>query len=168
MKKTNIVIGLSIVIVITITFIILYLNDNSFKDLTTLVSAIIVAIGWFINSELNRIAEIRKRRSEHRLTALKSVVENLILDMSKGIDQAFKKPDFKDKVENARATIQMYGYRNEINAYEDFIRALNIQVTNEDEAKDKLKKFNECIPKLNVIWESIRTELGLEVYKKKK
>lgn len=77
------------------------------KGWQTLIAAIIVIIGWFVNSRLNRKAEIAKRRSEHRLTALKSFVDSIYLDMSKDIDQAFKKPDFKDKLENVRATIQM-------------------------------------------------------------
>ena len=147
-----------------------YCNDlySFLKDWQTLFAAIIVIIGWFVNSWLNNKNEIKKRLLEHRLTALKSVVESVLFEMSKGANNAFAQPDFKDKLEKARATIQMYGYRNEIDIYEEFIKALNMKANTEDEKKNKLKKINESIPKLTIIMESLRTELGLENYKRQK
>ena len=138
------------------------------KNWQTLIAAIIVMIGWFVNSKLNRNAEIAKRRAEHRLSALKSVVESVIFEMSKGTDKFFAQKDHIGKLEKARATIQMYGYRHEIDIYEEFVKALNIDAKSDEELANKLKKVNECIPKLSIIIESLRTELGLEIYKKTK
>ena len=150
-------------------------NNSCWQDLftllkgwQTLIAAIIVIIGWFVNSKLNRNAEIAKRRLEHRITALKSVVENILFEISKGANNAFAQPDFKERLEKARATIQMYGYRNEIDVYEEFIRAINLEANTDAETQNKLKKINECMPKLTIILESLRTELGLENYLRKK
>lgn len=138
------------------------------KGWQTLIAAIIVIIGWFVNNWLNRKAEIAKRRSEHRLIAFKSFVDSIIFELSKGADKAFAKPDFKNELELARKNIQIYGYRNEIDIYEEFIKAINMETT-DDEAKNKrLQKVNESIPKLKIILESLRAELGIEVYKRKK
>lgn len=138
------------------------------KDWQTLLAAIIIIVGWFVNSRLNKKHEITKRRIDNRLEALKSIVESVLFEMSIGTDKAFTQKDFKDKLERARAIIQIYGYRKEIDIYEEFIASLNIEATTEDEKKDKLNKINECIPKLSIIVESLRTELSLETYKRKK
>jgi hypothetical protein len=138
------------------------------KGWQTLIAAIIVIIGWFVNSWLNRKAEIAKRRSEHRLIALKSFVDSIIFELSKGADKAFAKPDFKDELELARKNIQMYGYRNEIDIYEEFIQAINMETTDDQATSRRLQRVNDSIPKLTIILESLRTELGLENYKRKK
>jgi hypothetical protein len=136
------------------------------KEWQTLIAAIIVMIGWFVNSKLNRNAEIVRRRSEHRLSALKYVIDSVLFEISKGPDKFFNKPESKENLEKARATIQMYGYRNEINIYEKFIAALNMLDNDETLKNKKLDEINKCIPKLTMILESLRTELGLENYKK--
>ncbi len=138
------------------------------KDWQTLIATIIVIAGWFVNNRLNKKHEITKRRIDNRLEALKSVVESVIFEMSKGTDKAFAQKDFKDKLERARATIQIYGYRKEIDVYEEFIGALNMEATSEDEKRRKLNKINECIPKLSIIIQSLRSELNLETYKREK
>ena len=138
------------------------------KDWQTLIAAIIVIIGWFVNSRLNKKHEITKRRIDNRLEALKSVIQSVIFEMSKGTDSAFAQKDFKDKLERARGIIQIYGYRKEIDVYEEFIAALNMKASTKEEENNKLNKINECIPKLSIIVESLRAELGLETYKRKK
>jgi hypothetical protein len=138
------------------------------KDWQALLAVIIVIIGWFVNSQLNKKHEITKRRIDNRLEALKSIFESVIFEMSKGTDKAFAQKDFKDKLERSRAIIQVYGYRKEIVVYEEFIAALNLEANTDEEKKNKLDKINDCIPKLSIIIESLRTELGLETYKKKK
>jgi len=42
------------------------------SDCILLLSAIIVVVGWFVNSYLNRRHEIAKKRIDHRLETLKS------------------------------------------------------------------------------------------------
>jgi hypothetical protein len=135
------------------------------KDFQTSIAAIIVIAGWFVNNRLNKKHEITKRRIDNRLEALKSVVESVIFEMSKGTDKAFAQKDFKDRLERARATIQIYGYRKEIDVFEEFIAALNMAATSEDERRSKLNKINECLPKLSIIHQSLRSELNLESYK---
>lgn len=134
------------------------------KDWQTLIAAIIVIVGWFVNSSLNNKHEITKRRIDNRLEALKSVIESVIFEISKGADDAFAQKGFKDKIESARATIQLYGYRKEIEVYEEFIGAINMTTSTEAEKNEKIKKINECMPKLSIIIESLRAELGLETF----
>jgi hypothetical protein len=168
---------LTITIIFTTFALLINLCINNFcwqdlftliKGWQTLIAAIIVIIGWFVNSKLNRNAEIAKRRLEYRLTALKSVVEDILFEISKGANNAFTQPDFKNRLEKARATIQMYGYRKEIDIYEEFIAAINLVANTDAEKQNKLNKINECMSKLTIILESLRTELGLENYKRQK
>ena len=136
------------------------------KGWQTLIAAIIVIIGWFVNSWLNRKAEIAKRRSEHRLIALKSFVDSILFELLKDVNEAFAKPDFTNELELTWKNIQIYGYRNEIDIYEEFIQALKMATTDDEAKSRRLQKVNESIPKLTIILESLRAELGLENYKR--
>ena len=57
------------------------------KDYVVVLSAIIVVVGWFVNSYLNRKHEIAKKRIDHRLDALKSYISFYVkAEKSKSLD----------------------------------------------------------------------------------
>jgi len=49
-------------------------------DFTLIISTLIVVIGWFVNSWLNRVHEISKKRMDYRLETLKSFSASLFID----------------------------------------------------------------------------------------
>ena len=136
------------------------------KDWQTLIAAVIVILGWFVNSYLNKKHEITKRRIDKRLEVLQSIIESILFEVSKNADKAFTQKDFKDKLERARAKIQMFGYKKEIQIYEDFIDSLNMKATTEEEKNVKLKRINESMARLPLMKDSLRSELGLEANKR--
>ncbi len=93
------------------------------KEYVMIISAIIVVIGWFINSYLNRKHEISKKRLEYRLETLKS-----FLPVYKSITSS--KQPFKDdkklneKIIDARINFQLYGNEDEINLFHKFTDAV--------------------------------------------
>jgi hypothetical protein len=137
---------------------------SNLKEWQTLMAVIIVIIGWFVNSRMNRKSEITKKRIENRLTAFKWIIENVYLDIFGGISNLNDEDQFYRNLEKARSTMQLYGYVSEIEIFESYIEAINLPHETEEEINQKLKTLNERTPKLMFIIQSYRKELGLDIY----
>ena len=121
------------------------------------IAAIIVVIGWFIISYLNRKNEIAKELRGYRLKMLTNIIDFRL--------SFIKNNGFNDEVQKlydkAYTEIQLYGKNDEIKNFEKFVKTL----------KDLKKENNEHL--LNILKESlielsyscqnnIRKELKLE------
>ena len=116
-----------------------------------LLSALIVAVGWFVTGYLNRLQDISQKRMEYRLEALKSFLP--VWFAIQRNDAPFADPNFLTQLETARSNFQLYGYEDEIRAMEDFIRAI--------EQRD-LAGANRALERLvPLVRRRIREQLGL-------
>jgi len=121
------------------------------KDWITIISVLIVVIGWFVNALLNRRHEISKERFKYQMVARQSFI-NVWLFIQKN-SAPFTNPLFLPLLEEARKNFQLYGTDNEISLLEDFIKKCEI--------KD-LQGANEALRKLvPLIRTNIRTELNI-------
>jgi len=107
-----------------------------------LISAVIVAVGWFVTGYLNRLQDISQKRTEHRLEALKSFL-HVWFSIQRN-NSPFNQPDFLPKLEKARSNFQLYGYKDEIDLMEGFIEA--IEQRNLENAKTILSKLVPMVP----------------------
>jgi len=100
-------------------------------NVISLVSALIVAAGWFVTGYLNRRKDVAQKRLDHRLEALKS-----FLPVWFSIQQhnaPFEQPGFLQQLEMARSNFQLYGHEDEIQIMEEFIRGCeqnNLEIAN--------------------------------------
>lgn len=131
------------------------------KEWQTIIAAIVVIIGWFMNSWLNRRADIAKKRLEIRFNSLKSIVEDVIIELANNSTPAFYNEEFINKLGKARTQIQLFGKNKEIMIFEEFIAAVNLPSKSVEQVNFKLQKVNQSIPKLKIIVDSLRDELGL-------
>ena len=91
------------------------------KDWITIIGIAIVAIGWFINADLNRKNEIAKKRLDHRLPTL-----NSFLELVEFIRKNNQKPDdaeFIRLTSKVGLDFQLYGQSDEIELYDIFLKA---------------------------------------------
>ncbi len=93
------------------------------KEWVMILSAIIVVVGWFINSFLNRRHEISKKRLEYRLETLHSFLP-VYLSISSSAQPFKDDKKLNDKIINARVNFQLYGYQDEIKLFQDFVNAI--------------------------------------------
>jgi hypothetical protein len=114
-------------------------------------SAVIVAVGWFVTGYLNRLQDISQKRLEYRLEALKSFLP--VWFSIQRNNAPFTQPDFLQKLETARSNFQLYGYQDEINLMERFIVA--IEQNNLENANAAL---SELVP---LVRQQIRKQIGL-------
>ncbi len=99
------------------------------SDYTLIISSIIIVLGWFVNSFLNRRHEISKKRLDYRLEALQSFLP-VFLGMETSFSSGFKDvPTLKDKIQTARVNFQLYGYQDEIDLFDKFVSTLEKQDT---------------------------------------
>lgn len=121
-------------------------------DFTLIVSSFIVVTGWFVNSHLNRRHEISKKRMDYRLETLHSFLP-VFLSMTSSSQPFIDDPDLSTKLKNARVNFQLYGYRDELIIFEEFVTAIEKQDTN---------NATICINKLiKLIRQRLRDELKL-------
>jgi len=106
------------------------------------ISAVIVAVGWFVTGYLNRLQDISQKQLEHRLEALKSFLP--VWFSIQRNDAPFAQPDFLPQLENARSNFQLYGYKDEIDLLEGFIKA--IEQKNLENANTILAKLVPMVP----------------------
>lgn len=107
------------------------------KEWIMIVSALIVATGWFVTGHLNRQKDIAQRRMEYRLEALEaflpvwfSIQEN---------SAPFSDVSFLAKLENARSKFHLYCYQDEIDLMEGFIKSCeNQNLTGANASLEKL------------------------------
>lgn len=123
------------------------------KEYQTLFSALIVAIGWFVNQSMNRKNERLKRQAECRIRMLNAVIE-------------FRNDFVRNKTfnqvlyDNAYLEMQLYGNSIEIQTYDAFIEKLardrkNGNLVAEDTEESLVKLVLLCR-------DGIRDELDLE------
>lgn len=125
------------------------------KEWIMIISAVIVVTGWFINSYLNRRHEISKKRLEYRLETLHSFLP-VYLSMTSSSQPFIDDSDLSTKLGNARANFQLYGYRDELIIFEEFVTAIEKQDAN---------KATILINKLiKLIRQRLRDELKLPQY----
>ena len=116
-----------------------------------LVSASIVAIGWFVTGYLNRAKDVAQRRLELRLKALESFLP--VWFAIQRNEAPFADPGFLPQLEDARTKFQLYGLADEIELMEGFIRAVenqNVQNAN--------KALRDLVP---LVRARIRKELAI-------
>lgn len=124
------------------------MTSGDLNSIVPAISLLMVVIGWFVNSVLNRRHEISKRRTELRLKALESFVE-----ISKKLN--FKQSEFcADEMLDVQIKILMYGYPDEIKLINSFVASFN-----ENEEIDVASNYlNELTSLVRV---RLRKELGL-------
>ncbi|WP_141050640.1 hypothetical protein [Aliarcobacter cryaerophilus] len=125
------------------------------KEYIMLLSAIIVVIGWFINSYLNRRHEVFKKRLDYRLVMLESytdagiTLEKLFKDNTQHLAN-----EFLLKLEKAQINFLLYGTQEEI-------KLIN-EITVYASKNEKLNMKSKSVELMNKVRENIRTELGLK------
>jgi hypothetical protein len=100
-------------------------------NVISLVSALIVAAGWFVTGYLNRRKDVAQKRLDHRLEALKSFLPVWFSIQQGGAP--FEQPGFIRQLEMARSNFQLYGQEDEIQIMEEFIHACeqhNLEIAN--------------------------------------
>ena len=115
------------------------------------ISAVIVAIGWFVTGYLNILQDIAQKRLEYRLEALKSFLP--VWFSIQANNAPFNEPDFLPRLETARGNFQLYGYQDEIDLMEEFIAA--VEQRNLGNANSALSKLVPLVRK------RIRKQIGL-------
>lgn len=121
------------------------------KDWITIISVIIVTVGWFVNGGLSRKNEIAKKRFDYRMSALQSFLKVWkIIDEN---DNPFTVPEFLPLLKESRINFQLYGKDDEIKLFEQFINYVEQQ---------NLEKSNDSFNKLtSLIRSKIRQELNI-------
>jgi hypothetical protein len=122
------------------------------RDWITISSVIVIVVGWFVNSWLNRRHEIAKKRMEYRFDALLSFLPVLFaIQENRTTDDKFNKD-----ISSCRTKFQLYCYSNEIEAFEKIVSAIE----NKDE-----KSYNESVRLVaRVVKDQVRKELGLDKF----
>jgi len=123
------------------------------KEWIMIVSALIVAIGWFVTGYLNRKKDIAQKRLEYRLRALEAFLP-VWFSIQKN-SMPFTDPKFIDKLENARSKLQLYGLDDEIQQMERFIKYI--------EKKDLPNANAVLIELVKLVRSRIRKELDFPV-----
>lgn len=122
------------------------------RDWITILSVIIIMVGWFINSWLNRKNEIAKVCLKYRLDALTPII-NVVKEINEyiasgNVDVAHLQHILADMSYN----LGMYGKKDEIEYWKEIINTFN------KEHKIEEKQFNEFV---EFIKSRIRKELNL-------
>ncbi len=122
------------------------------RDWVTLGSALIIVLGWFVNSWLNRKHEIAKKKLEYRLNALQSFMPLASLLVSNNPDHT--DVGSFDKLWGAYINIQLYGTEKEVVLMNQLYESI----------KDKdLQKMKVVYPQLyDCIRANLRKELGIK------
>ncbi len=123
-----------------------------FDIIIPILSAGIVAIGWFVTGYQNRLQIIVLKRLEYRLDALEAFlpVKSIIEKNS----DPFTQQGFLEKLEDARSKFQLYGYEDEIELMEKFIKAIEQKNLN-----DANSAYMKLVP---LVRTHIRQELKIE------
>ena len=120
-----------------------------------LLSAILVVIGWFVNSYFNRRHEIFKKRLDYRLMMLESyteAAESLVRLFNNG--NQTQADDFISKLEKAQINFILYGTKKEIELINKII---------EYASKNKRIEMKETSAQLmELVRNNLRSELGLK------
>lgn len=93
------------------------------QDWITLLSAVLVAVGWFVNGFFDRRLSIAEKRLEYRLEALKSFLP-VISSLHSQRENFFNNPESISQLRNARWQFELYGKTIEIEAFESMMQAM--------------------------------------------
>lgn len=122
-------------------------------DWITILAAIIVIAGWFVNSALNRRHEIAKKRMEYRLDALHSFIP-VFFALKEG---RVNDDSFATQLASSRSKFQLYCRKEEIDTFERLVIAI--------EDRDH-STYASTLPELaRLLRKGVRSELGLKEYK---
>ena len=114
-------------------------------DYILLISAIIIVIGWFVNSYLDRRHEIYKKRIDHRLEMLK---KHLLFYIKA------QKHRTLDGFNEIQVLFYLYGYNDEI----ELIKKITSIVTENPDNTEWLMLLGELN---NLVKDRLRIQLGL-------
>ena len=123
------------------------------RDWITIIAAVIVVVGWFVNSYLSRQHETAKMRMEHRLECLGGFVP---IFMALTDEKQKNSPGINEKLAQARTSFHLYGTHAEIDGFERLAEAI--------ESRDNLAYTSALRDLIKMVREGIRSELGLAVY----
>ncbi len=123
------------------------------KDWITIVAAILVIIGWFVNSSLNRRHEIAKKRMEYRLKSLSSFIPIFFALVD---EDRKNKSGLQEELSESWTSFQLYGTKDEIECFERLRKAI--------EKRDEIEYSKALGDLIRLVREGIRDELGLEKY----
>lgn len=113
-------------------------------------SIFVVIIGWGVVSYFNRKHERLKKRTEYRLRTLESFIpiQNSFTSSSAPFE---KDVELKSKIEQARVNFFLYGYQDEIELYEKFIKSI------------EKSNIPETVETINILIKIVRNRLRKEL-----
>lgn len=122
------------------------------KDWITIIGVAIVAIGWFINADLNRKNEIAKKRLDHRLPTLNSFLE--LVELIRSLSTKPNDAEFFRLTNRVGLDFQLYGESDEIALFEKFLKSYA--------AKDNQKALDALNTLAPLVKKRIRKELNIK------
>jgi hypothetical protein len=111
------------------------------KDWITLLSAFIVAMGWFVTGYLSRVKDVAQKRLDYRLEALEAFLPIGMALQKKG--DPFKSPEFCKQFEDAQVKFQLYGFEDEAELMSSFTKSLLSK--NQKEAENDYGKLASLV-----------------------
>ena len=109
-----------------LTFLLIFhVGSMTITDGIMITSALIVTIGWFVTGHLARKNEITKERRSYRLDMLHSFYPIIFFIQEKNyvIGSGQEKEKLQTLLGAARPKFLLYGYNDEIDAYENVVEA---------------------------------------------
>lgn len=92
------------------------------SDWITIISAFIIAIGWFVTGYLNRVKDIAQKRLEYRMEMLEAFLPvwfAIVKDKA-----ALKQPIIVEQLDEARKKFHLYGRNDENELMDKLIGAI--------------------------------------------
>ena len=121
-------------------------------DWITIFAVVIVVVGWFVNSALNRRHEIAKKRMEYRLDALHSFLPAFFAITANRVSGT----ELGEMLTQTNTKFQLYCHKDEIDTM--------IRLVDARHGQDN-KAYSDAVGDLaRLVREGIRDELGLDKY----
>ena len=122
--------------------------------LSATITSVVTVGGWIYNNQRERKHEILKQKREHRLTMLRSISSILTETINKHEPFNLDKDQILiEKLETAMLDVQLYGYKDEYEAFQQYTDSINKQEVKKTQYYSTVLLWN-IIPK-------IRKELNL-------
>lgn len=95
------------------------------KDIIALIGLIVVVSGWLFIRWKDRKHEIFKERLKKRLDMFDAVIDAILpfLNSDNGVID-LETGELSKRLSSARTKVQLFGYKDEINIYEEFVASL--------------------------------------------
>lgn len=129
------------------------------KDWFQFFSVIALIVGWFVNGYLNRRNEIAKKRLEFVLPTLKSFLK--LWYMVQEANQSQSKldvPEYKKLLVEIREDFQLYGRKDEIVLFENFLNYGIGKNLDPEKASETLEEL------IKIVRARIRSSLNIRPY----